>query len=245
MSKRLVLLFIFILTAPVVVVFKPAYSSILVPSVPEFTLKFEAHPYYVPPTYTIDPYTGKNVVDKQGYHVENESIVIKIKNQDFSSYVNNTKYYMAYNVRVKGHFGDEWEELYSLTQCTMSKYLSEKFPKASDSDYTFLSVSANYPPDAKVDFQVQTKIGYESQIGVLDYIPDHPLAPPIGSHYEEGIVFDSASDWSNTKTINLSTSASTVNLDLPDQLTFIITSALILIPIAAGLGLLIHLSRKK
>ena len=70
------LLFIFILATPVLFAFKPAYSSIIVPSVPEFTLKFESHPYDVPSTYKIDPYTGKNLtdeeIDKLNERLENE-----------------------------------------------------------------------------------------------------------------------------------------------------------------------------
>ena len=79
MSKRTSLLFIVILTVSSLILVNLAPASITKPSVPEFTVKFEAHPYDVPPTYGIDPYTGKNVMTQAGYHVENKSIeVIKI-----------------------------------------------------------------------------------------------------------------------------------------------------------------------
>ena len=54
------------------------------PLTPEFTVKIVAHPYDVPPktTTTIDQYTGKETTTTQpGYHVENKSIEITIKNQ--------------------------------------------------------------------------------------------------------------------------------------------------------------------
>jgi hypothetical protein len=75
------------------------------PSVPEFTLKFEAQPYDLPPTYGIDSYTGKNVTIAEGGHVENKSIVVTIKNQPSSGD-------LYYNVRYKGHFEESWTELY-------------------------------------------------------------------------------------------------------------------------------------
>jgi hypothetical protein len=88
-----------LLLMPVVV-----YAQTL-PSVPEFTLKFEAQPYDLPPTYGIDSYTGKNVTIAEGGHVENKSIVVTIKNQPSSGD-------LYYNVRDKGHFEESWTELY-------------------------------------------------------------------------------------------------------------------------------------
>ena len=265
MNKQFVLLLILIAATPNLLIAECACSIIPKPSVPEFTLKLEAHPYDVPPTYKIDQYTGKNVTDKAGYHVENKSIVITIKNQAFTPSFNGTNYYMAYDVRVKAHFGEVWDELYPQRECTMSKYLSEDFPKASNSEYTILSVSAKkYPPDAKVDFQVQAILGHDSQVYVLEYIPDHPLAGAVGGHYEQGIVFDTASDWSETQTIKISASDSTTNsetpeqteteptqqdtepeIQQPDQFTTILSEALIVITVATSLGLVIYLIKRK
>jgi hypothetical protein len=36
------------------------------PKIPEFTLQYFDHSYDVPPTYKIEPYTGKTVVDHAG-----------------------------------------------------------------------------------------------------------------------------------------------------------------------------------
>ena len=116
------------------------------PSAPEFTIDFVDLSYNVPPTYKseIDQYTGKNVttIDKPGRHVENKSIVITIKNQEFASSVNGTKYYMAYNIAIKGHYGDKWKKVTDITRCTIEEYLSAGFPKASNSDYTVLYIPA-------------------------------------------------------------------------------------------------------
>ena len=70
---------------------KPANAqSTLKPYVPEFTLKYLDNSYDVPPTYGTDPYTGNNVTTQAGYHVQNESVEVIIKNQPFTSYVYNS-----------------------------------------------------------------------------------------------------------------------------------------------------------
>jgi hypothetical protein len=68
MNRRIALVLILILTASSLIVVKtaPASASIPKPSVPEFTLKFVDYSYDVPPTYGIDPYTGKVVMTNTG-----------------------------------------------------------------------------------------------------------------------------------------------------------------------------------
>jgi hypothetical protein len=178
------------------------------PSAPEFAVDFVDLSYDVPPTYEseIDQYTGKNVtaIDKSGYHVENKSLVLTIKNQEFPAYVNGTKYYMAYNVAIKGHYGDKWKKVISLTKCTIEEYLSAGFPKASNSDYTVLYIPADYPADAQVDVKVQAYLGQESMVPVTTYLPsDSPfiVIPDFGSG--DGIIFDTPGDWSEIQTITI------------------------------------------
>lgn len=60
------------------------------PFAPEFTVKTVAHPYDVPPktTTTIDQYTGKETtITTPGYHAENKSIEVQIKNQPFTKQI--------------------------------------------------------------------------------------------------------------------------------------------------------------
>jgi len=209
---------------------KPATAqSIPTPSVPEFTLKVVANPIYVPPTTTIDPYTG-NVTTQAGYYVQNTSIVITIKNQPFSYSYNGTTYNLYYNVRLKGHFGQDWTELYPVSNVIdslgesfgNSLYVPSDSPSESNSDYTVLSyvvgANGNYPftqilPDSQVDFQVEAIVGHVSQV----YVPDiyDNAASFVGTYYQV-ILFDTSSSWSNTATITVvnaanasSTSAST------------------------------------
>jgi hypothetical protein len=62
------------------------------PSVPQInSIKFVDSSYDVPPssTTTVDQYTGKETTTtKPGYHVEQTSIEVTIKNQPFTPYTN-------------------------------------------------------------------------------------------------------------------------------------------------------------
>ena len=87
-------------------------SGITKPSVPEFTLVLVDSSYDVPTTYSIDPYTGENITH-HGYHVEDKKIGMKIKNQPFTSYYDDSlgqtvSFY--YNIRFKGHFEEEFHQ---------------------------------------------------------------------------------------------------------------------------------------
>lgn len=149
-------------------------QSISKPSVPEFTLKLVDSSYDVPTTYSIDPYTGDNVTH-EGYHVESRTIEVKIKNQPFTPYEiqdsagNRWTIDFYYNIRYKGHFSEDWHELY---------HPSDGYPcQLYESDYTVFSykgeystteglefeagsISTRFPVDAEVDFQVEAMIGY-------------------------------------------------------------------------------------
>ncbi len=218
------------------------------PSAPEFTVEFVDSSYDVPPTYKIDPYTGKNVTDKSGYTVENKSIVITIKNQVPTYFFNGAKCYVAYNIAVKGHFEEEWRGLSFPSECTLTKYFSEGFTRESDSDYTVVYCPVNnYPMDAQVDVKVQAYVGRKAVIKVAppDWGRFYAPIPESLLLDEDGIIFGTAGDWSKTQTI-------TVNPHAPiiDQLNLMFNVALILTPIilgivlAAGLGILIHNKRK-
>jgi hypothetical protein len=200
----------------------PTPSTIPTPSVPEFTLNVVANPIYVPPTTTIDPYTG-NVTTQAGYYVQNTSIVITIINQPYSYSYNGTTYNLYYNVRFKGHFGQDWTELYPVTNEVQgasfgnSLYVYSTSPSESNSDYIVLSypVGANaiYPftqllPDSQVDFQVEAIVGDVSQVFIPDIYDNMPIS---AGTFVQVIDFDISSDWSNTQTITIPASSTTTS----------------------------------
>lgn len=196
-------------------------DSITKPSVPEFTVRIVSYPYDVPPktTTTIDQYTGEETTTTQpGYHVENKSIEIIIKNQHFTPY-NLTKYTVYYrdrddfshitgsytydksktvnfyyNIGVKGHFGDNWRPVE-----TKYSYSEGPEPNAQlDSPYTVISTGADYPDGALLDFRVQARIGY--------YYPYGPGVVILGYDF-----YGQESGWSNIQTLNISDSSVSVS----------------------------------
>jgi hypothetical protein len=194
-------------------------DSITKPSVPEFTLRIISNPYDVPPktTIAIDEYTGKETTTTQpGYHVETKSIEIIIKNQPFTPY-NLTKYTVYdrdrenfsriqgistynkskrvnfyYNIEVKGYFGDNWHPV----ENKYSKFEGPEPNAQLDSPHTVISIGADYPNDAVLDFRVQARIGY--------YNPYGPAVEVIGYDF-----YGQESEWSNIQTLNISSPSQT------------------------------------
>ena len=190
-SFVLILILIMIISGLSVMIVKPANAqSIPKPSVPEFTLSILSHPYDVAPTTTIDPFTGKTVTTQAGYHVENKSIEITIKNQPFTAFTDKSGNYinLYYNVSYKGPYGTDWN-YYSYDSLT--KY----FVTQSDSDYTTISFS-QIPTEGQMDFRLQALIGFYTETG-------HPFMDV----YEYNFT-GQTSDWSSTQTITIQESNS-------------------------------------
>ena len=185
-----------------------AQSASKKPAVPEFTVEFIDNSYDVPPSQSVDPFTGETIT-KPGYHVEAGTIKFTIKNQpNYSG--------LMYNIRCKGHYSDTWAEAFRA---------NDGFPLQSDSAYTeiifsgddrgpkdsFSSLTGNFggthiggvfaPFGGKVDYQVQA----------MDGVLKADLSPPIVviPYYFEG----ETSEWSNTKTLTIGTQ----NNETPNQ----------------------------
>jgi hypothetical protein len=181
------------------------------PKTPEFTLRLESHPYDVAPTTSIDPYTGKTIVTQEGYHAENKSIEIVIKNQYFVPYrdSNGNSISLMYNIRWKGHFDttDSWT--YFAGTAHSQEYTRDFFRPTNAEYNTWVATLslyewekriANYnyiialPPEGQTDFQVEALIGYSSLITGQSI-----LSGETSLYKFTGIT----SGWSNTQTINL------------------------------------------
>lgn len=177
-------------------------DSITKPSIPEFTLKFVDLSYDVPPTYTIDPYTGENVIASEGRHVENLTMQATIKNQLFTpyEYANGNYTRVYYNFRYKGHYEDEWHYYpydFDDDYCASHSAIS----KASKSYYTIILLDLgdyglsrelwDVPTGGQVDFQVAALDGYETMIVV---------PTPWGPGYKYEFTGE-ISGWSETVTI--------------------------------------------
>ncbi len=169
-------------------------------SIPEYTVKYVVQPYYIPsttPTYTTDPYTGKQEILTPGspsQSGENKTIQLTIKNQYFSPYYD-SKYhyiYLSFNVSYKGHFEDTW------------KYYSNYGTGWSQPNSEYVTVAFIYPPsEGQVDFRVKAQIGY--------YYEYHMPRDEIGFVGQSG-------DWSSIQTIRIpegSISTSTSSTESP------------------------------
>jgi hypothetical protein len=202
MGRGLALVLVLVLAVSSLMMAKPelALAQITKPSVPGFTVKLVDNSYDVPTTHSIDPYTGQNITHT-GYHVENKTIEVTIRNQPFApSYAGNSfnaSFY--YNVRTKGHYEENWTVVYIP---------DDVYPTQSNSDYTVLSFSSTEngyfmaasqeaglyaPSGGQVDFQVEAMIGYQSRIYNPNATNPLEMYPWCFTGGESG--------WSNTQTI--------------------------------------------
>jgi hypothetical protein len=185
------------------------------PAVPEFSLKYFEHPYDVPPTTSVDPYTGKTVTVQEGYHIENRSIEVVIKNQPFSSYTDSVGNNIAllYNIRWKGHFEDSWKycagepatfdntkDYVHASGSTNTVAVGGLNSKSADYNF-FVYIPSGSSQGGQVDFQVKALFGYSNRVYAGDQIP-------LGATYYYNFT-GAESDWSNIQTFNLDNNSTT------------------------------------
>jgi uncharacterized membrane protein YkgB len=208
-SLASILILIMVISSLSLIIIKPAYAQtatpnaldngtpipIPVPSVPEFTVKFVNSSYEVPASSSINPYTGRKV-PTPSYYVENDSIELTIKNQPFVSFIDDygANISLFYNVREKGHYAENWTDLYNP---------EGGFVPQSNSGYTVISCSLGLfiglSSGGQVDFQAQAMIGFTTS-----------SLPPYSPFTYQFV--GKTSDWSNTQTVTIpasSTSTST------------------------------------
>jgi hypothetical protein len=173
-----------------------AMISVPKPSTPEFTVKLIDSSYDLPSSSSIDPYTGQTTINP-ALHIDNRTLEFTIKNQPFTPYYDADSGFnitLFYNIRMRGHFGGNWTELFCV---------DGNHPVQSDSDYTVVSLPLGSHSDtllrwlpantsSQIDFQVEAMIGYFSR------------SAGFASWYFEG----EESGWSNVQTITISNTSS-------------------------------------
>jgi hypothetical protein len=220
-----ILLVVLVLAASSLIATAYAQSAIPKPSIPEFTVKYvdNSYDYDVQPSYSIDPYTGKNVTLNIGYtvHTENKSIKVTIKNQPFAPQTdtNGNQIGLYYNVRYKGHYETDWNNSRSfgrgfLASNSIETVLTFGLGYSSYSYDGLMGIPPNSIPDgSQVDFQVEALAGYYNESFVQVY-PGHALSPVTAVFTFIG----ERSGWSETQTVTFSeasTSLSTSPTSLP------------------------------
>lgn len=199
MPKKFVLAVILVFMVSSLIMIK-SVNGVPIPTVPEFTVEIIDASYDVPPASSVDKYTGETVTTP-GRHVEAYHIEVSIKNQPFTNVSNSITYYLSYNIRVKGHFEEGWTELYAPPSGEFFHY-----PYQSKSGYTNISISGQYPYDAKVDFQVEAILSHHSTV----LTPKFPMLWPQYANATvetDVIVIDETSGWSPTQTVTIPNSS--------------------------------------
>jgi len=222
-------------------------SGISKPSVPEFTLKLADHSYDVPErtTSTFDPYTGKTTAQTlPSCHVQNLTIDIIFRNQNFPSTINGYSTILYYDIAIKPPFTQDW----------YGPYDKGWFPAQTNSEYTTISFPrSDYPDEGQLDFRAQAYLGYH--YSYVDYSHIQPIP--------QSSFACSASDWSETQTITIgesqSPTPSPTTTPTPDQtptstpdqenqqtqLPAITGAAIAVTAVTVGLGLLIYRIKRK
>jgi hypothetical protein len=242
-SKGFLLFVIVILAVSTLTIVKPTWAQVGVtnPSVPEFSVQYETYTRNIPPTYGVDPSTGKAVITKAGYTEIEKWVRIVISNQPFIPYndTNGNYIQLFYDARWKGHLDTTWESIPDGIW----------FTQLSDSPRTGISIGfKGYkggadlilldPADSQLDFQVEASIGY--------YTADN-------------VFIGETSGWSNTQTLTIGESqtptpspATPTPTPTPsqepqqtEQIEPIVGAAIVVAVIIAVLGLLIYLIKRK
>ncbi len=171
------------------------------PSIPEFNVKLIDRSYDVPLTYTnlTDPFTGQQIIITHGgYHVENRTIDVIIKNQPFTpTDIDDNTTQLFYAIRWKGHF-EGWANTYHISSIDYDYYLNTYGVQASNSDSTVktytIATFGNVPEGGQVDFQIKAQSGYS-----FAHYRDHAPIQPIGINFQSV----EESDGSNTQSITI------------------------------------------
>ena len=209
LSKGLVVFIILIMATSglSLMLAKPAFAQLPPkPSVPEFTVKYVDRSYDVPltTTTTTDPYTGKQITTNSGgYHVQNRTMELTIRNQFFNSYYDsNTQrdYGLYYNVSSRGHFGGGWSYSSSPISASNSQYTILIFGLNGRESTENMVDLGNLDLGSVLDFKVQALVGYYAQIND---------SPTIGAWWGHWEFTGQSSGWSSTQIITVGeTSAS-------------------------------------
>jgi hypothetical protein len=200
---------------------KPAGAqAIAKPYVPHFALRYVNNSYDVPPVYGTDPYTGKTVLTQEGYHIQNASVEVTIRNQAFNPIVNEggSPTYLCYMIATKGYY-ENWltysREGQPVNITSYTYFPSGYWMSTQDSEFTVITFGlggnngtdsysvklGNVTDGGTVDFRVQAIIGYSTRYDdqIIPGVPGYE--PGFTPHHY--VFIGQESDWSNTQTITL------------------------------------------
>jgi hypothetical protein len=186
---------------------KPANAqTLLTLPTPVFTVNFVGESY----NFSIDPYTGMNLTGPNNF-VTNGTIIMTITNS--VGFFHDLGVF--YNVRMKGHYeSDNWtNDIYTPPNSPGG------FQAYSACNYTIQNFPAeSYPPDSKIDFQVQ------SVVYNVTHVPYNPNSPNTET-FENFTVY-AISNWSGTQTVTIFSSSASILPTMNPLSTVTVTTAI-------------------
>ena len=166
------------------------------PSIPGFNVTFQTYPDYIPPTYGVDPSTGRAVMTKAGYTELEKWVDVNIGSQPFIRYNNSAGHSISlyFDVRWKGNQDSSWQ---SIPIAPPYQYYGAVFGDGKDAQPVGCLITIGFkgingpengnmqlldPTATKIDFQVEAFIGY---------------------YTTDDVFVGQASGWSSTQTLTI------------------------------------------
>jgi hypothetical protein len=233
MGKYLTLFCIIIFVFSSLLPIKPAcaQTGVTQPVIPRFDVSLDSYTDYIPPTYGVDPATGKAVITKECYGELHNWVYVRTWGQPFWEYNNSEGYrvLLYYNVRWNSNLDNAWQSLPSD-----QKYFHDSMdPWDTYSEGYLIPIGFRGikgaglqlldPNAVEIGFQVEALVGYYNSNNVF-----------VGQ----------SSGWSETQTLALSnTLNSATATPSPTIPEFPIT--ILLVTVLAAVSLLLIVGKKK
>jgi hypothetical protein len=241
-SAALLLVAMLAVTSLITVEFACAQVGVTTPATPNFGVKYDIFITHVPPTYGVDPSTGKAVAIQEGYDGVDETVYLYIVNQPFVPYKDSDGNYIQlfYSVRWLEPSNNSWVDPVRTTQAPNQEFTVCTFKFMGK--YHKVSYGLDIPIGSETDFQVEASIGYFTADNVF-------IGKTSGWTNPQSIQHAPDYDASNSSPVPSSPSATSTPSDSlterQQEVEVIIGVAIVAVVLGAALGLLIYLIKRR
>lgn len=181
-----------------------AQTGVTQPIVPRFDVFLNTQPIEIPPTYGVDPSTGKAVMTKAGYEVLYKWVGVRVYGQPFWEYNNSAgqRILLYYYVRWQSNLDIGWQTLPS----EVNYYHDSMDPWDTQGGGYPISIAFKGNDNGGVGMQLldpdATEIGF--QVEAL-----------VGYYNSNNVFVGQSSGWSNTQTITVSAGSVSASTSSP------------------------------
>ena len=171
-----------------------AQVGVTTPIIPGFNVTFQNYSIYIPPTYGVDPSSGKAVMTKAGYTQLDQWVNVNIGGQPFVRYNNSAGQLISlyYGVTWKGNHDTSWQ---TVPQGIHFEDAAD--PGASQAIGRLISIGFK---------GVNSGGGAEGYMALLDPTVtqiDFQVEAMIGYYNSNDAFVGQSSGWSNTQTLQV------------------------------------------